>query len=109
MRAGHAAELVSAYDRLKPGLQRIAFDAILKRPEATLALLNLHSEEGKVKPADLGPGNVARLRTHPNKQVAKRANKMLEKLSPNTMAKNELIAQLARRSRKSRATPPRAK
>src|SRR4029078_13389454 len=44
---------------------------------------------------DPGPSNVARPRTHPNKQVATRANKMLEKLSPTTVAKNQLIAQLA--------------
>ncbi|QIF01278.1 PVC-type heme-binding CxxCH protein [Roseimicrobium sp. ORNL1] len=88
------SELVPAYVGLKPELQNRAFDAILKRPNATLALLDL-VEEGKVTPKSLGPSNIARLRTHPNKQVATRANKMLEKLSPTTAEKNKLIAQLA--------------
>jgi len=91
--SGDVSELVPAYVRLKPELQYAAFDAILARPPATRALLDL-IEEGKIKAADLGPANVARLRTHPNKQVAIRANKMLAKLSPMTAEKNKLIALL---------------
>lgn len=86
--------VVASYASLKPAVQLAAFDQLLKRPEWAQALLSA-IEKGKVKPADLGPSNVARLRTHPNKQVASRANKMLEKLSPTTVAKNQLIAQLA--------------
>ncbi len=90
--SGGTLELVSAMNGLKPELRTAAFDAILKRPEATLALLTSIAD-GKLNPQDLGPGNIARLRTHPNKQVAKRAIAMMDKLNPNAKAKNELIAQ----------------
>lgn len=91
--SGEAARLVAAFDTLSPQLQPTAFDAILKRPEATLALL-ASIRDGKLDPKDLGPGNIARLRTHPNKQVAKQANAMMDKLSPGSKAKNEVIARL---------------
>jgi putative membrane-bound dehydrogenase-like protein len=90
--SGGTLELVSAMNGLKPELRTAAFDAILKRPEATLALLN-SIQDGKLDPKSIGPGNIARLRTHPNKQVAKRAIAMMDKLNPNAKAKNELIAQ----------------
>ncbi len=90
--SGSVNELVEATSRLKSKLLSQAFDAILKRPEATLALL-ASIQDGKFHPQDLGPGNIARLRTHPNKNVAKQANAMMDKLNPNAKAKNELIAQ----------------
>ena len=90
--SGNAAPLVSALDTLKSSLQQTAFDMILKRPEATLALLN-SIKDGKIDPKLLGPGNIARLRTHPNKQVAKQASAMMDKLNPNAKKKAELIAQ----------------
>ncbi|MCF7785401.1 MAG: ThuA domain-containing protein [Prosthecobacter sp.] len=90
---GSVTELVGNLNGLKPELRTQAFDAILKRPEASLALLGA-IQEGKIDPKEIGPGNIARLRTHPNKQVAKRANAMIEKLNPNAKAKNELLAQL---------------
>ncbi len=69
------------------------FDQILRRPEATLALLAA-MKDGKVTPAGLGPGNVARLRSHPNRQVAQQANALLDTLSPAGKAKSEVIAAL---------------
>lgn len=90
---GSVTDLVANLNGLKPELRTQAFDAILKRPEASLALLGA-IQNGKIDPKEIGPGNIARLRTHPNKQVAKQANAMIDKLSPNAKAKNELIAQL---------------
>ena len=90
--SGDVSELVTAMVRLKSNLLSPAFDAVLKRPEATLTLLN-SIRDGKFDPKVLGPGNIARLRTHPNKQVAKQASAMMDKLNPNAKAKNELIAQ----------------
>jgi putative membrane-bound dehydrogenase-like protein len=90
---GHAQALVSSMVRLKPKPLSLAFDAILKRPEAALALLSAIAD-GKVDPKDIGPGNIARLRTHPNKNVAKQANAMMDKLNPGAKAKNEIIAKL---------------
>ena len=92
--AGQASAIVPALNQLKPALQQTAFDAILKRPEATHALLEAVSS-GKVDAKVFGPSNVARLRTHPNKQIAKQANAMLDKLvSPATKEKNAIIAKL---------------
>lgn len=89
---GNGKELVANLNGLKLELRTQAFDAILKRPEAALALLAA-IQEGKIDPKEIGPGNISRLRTHPNKQVAKQANAMIDKLNPNAKAKNELIAQ----------------
>ena len=90
---GDVTALVGNLNGLKTELRTQAFDAILKRPEASLALLAA-IQEGKIDPKEIGPGNIARLRTHPNKQVAKQANAMIDKLNPNAKAKNELLAQL---------------
>ncbi len=90
--SGNTTPLVMAFDTLNPQLQQAAFDAIVKRPSATQALLTSIAE-GKFDPKLLGPGNIARLRTHPNKRVAKRAAAMMDKLNPNAKKKAELIAQ----------------
>ncbi len=91
---GDTNALVTSLNGLKPALQTQAFDAILKRPESSLALL-ASIAEGKLDPKIIGPGNIARLRTHPNKKVAMQANAMMDKLNPNAKAKNALIAQFA--------------
>src|SRR5205085_7946123 len=49
---------------------------------------------GKITPADVGPGNLARLRTHPTRRVAMEAGRVLDELSPETKQKDELIAKL---------------
>ncbi|MFM7606011.1 MAG: PVC-type heme-binding CxxCH protein, partial [Prosthecobacter sp.] len=90
---GETHQLVTGLPQFEPALLQKAFDAILKRPEATLALL-ASIADGKIEPKILGPGNVARLRTHPNKNVAKQANAMMDKLNPGAKAKNEIIAKL---------------
>jgi putative membrane-bound dehydrogenase-like protein len=71
----------------------LVFDQLLKRPESSVALLAA-MKEGKVTPASLGPANVARLRTHPNRQVAQQAVALLDTLSPAARAKNDIIAGL---------------
>ncbi|NDA79065.1 MAG: hypothetical protein EBY07_15085 [Actinobacteria bacterium] len=43
---------------------------------------------------EVGPGNLARLRTHPNRAVANAAANVLEKLSPEAGQKDDLIAKL---------------
>ena len=69
------------------------FDQVLKRPESTLALLAA-MKEGKVTPATLGPANAARLRTHPNRQVALQAAALLDSLSPAARAKSDVVASI---------------
>ena len=69
------------------------FDLILKRPSASRALLESIAAR-KTRVEDLGPANVARLRTHPDKAVATRATAVFETLMPVTKAKGELITKL---------------
>ena len=87
---GHARELVSSMIRLKPKPLSQAFDAILKRPEATGALLDA-VKAGKIDRAVFAPGDVARLRSHPNKPIARRANELFK---INNAAKDAIIAKL---------------
>jgi len=92
--SGNASDLVPVMGKLKPSLQSACFDQILKRTEATQALLAALNQ-GKLNSSSLSPSDVARLRTHPNKQIAGMANRMLDKLiSPVTKEKNAIIAKL---------------
>ena len=67
-----------------------AFEHIIKRPEATGALLDA-VKAGSIDRAIFAPGDVARLRSHPNKQIAKRANDLFK---VNNAAKDAIIAKL---------------
>jgi len=67
-----------------------AFEHIVKRPEATGALLDA-VKAGSIDRAIFAPGDVARLRSHPNKQIAKRANDLFK---VNNAAKDAIIAKL---------------
>ncbi len=87
---GDAGELVASLNRLKPRLQQMAFEAILKRPEATRALLDA-VKAGSIDRAAFAPGDVARLRSHPNKPLARRANELFQ---VNNAAKAAIIAKL---------------
>jgi uncharacterized protein len=69
------------------------FDQIVKRPESSLALLAA-MKAGRVTPAQLGPGNVARLRTHPNRQVAQQASSLLDALTPQVRQRADVMAAL---------------
>lgn len=91
--SARADVIAGDFAKLKPSLRGSAFDAILKQPKAAIRLLEAVSQ-GDVSPADLGPGNVARLRSHPSKQVADRANAMAAILNPDMKAKDEIISRL---------------
>lgn len=87
---GHAQKLVGAMIRLKPKPLSLAFEAILKRPEATRALLDA-VKTGSIDRAAFAPGDVARLRSHPNKPLARRANELFQ---VNAAAKDAILAKL---------------
>jgi len=70
-----------------------AFDAILRRPESVSALLAV-IRVGRITIADFDTGQLARLRTHPNRGVARQATALLDSQSPPTASKNDLIAKL---------------
>jgi putative membrane-bound dehydrogenase-like protein len=84
------AVLVAALSRTNSTL---VFDQLLRRPASSRALLAA-MKAGTVTPANLGPGNVARIRTHPDRQVALEAAALLDTLSPAARAKSDLIASL---------------
>jgi putative membrane-bound dehydrogenase-like protein len=69
------------------------FDQVLKRPESSLALLAA-MKAGRVTPAQLGPANAARLRTHPNRQVAQQASTLLDALTPQIRQRADVMAAL---------------
>jgi uncharacterized protein len=71
----------------------LLFDQLLKRPDSSLAVLAA-MKDGRITAASLGPGNVARLRTHPNRQVAQQAAALLDSLSPGAKLKTDIIAAL---------------
>ena len=68
-------------------------DQLLKRPESSLALLAA-IKGGQITPASLGPAGVARLRTHPNRQVAQQAVALLDALAPRAREKADILASL---------------
>ena len=70
------------------------FDQIVRRPESTTALLEA-MKAGRITPAQLGPANVARLRTHPNRTLAQQASSLLEALTPQARQRAEVLAALA--------------
>ncbi len=85
--------LVETFPALPQALQTPAFDLLLARPEWTGAFLQAIAAE-KLKISTLGPANIFRLRTHPNKEIAERATAMLSKLVKTNTDKDKLIEQL---------------
>jgi putative membrane-bound dehydrogenase-like protein len=69
------------------------FDQIVRRPESSIALLEA-MKAGRITPAQLGPANVARLRTHPNRDVARQASTLLDALTPQARQRADIVAAL---------------
>jgi len=89
----NGAMIVDGFAALPSELQGVAFDQIVRRPSRSIRMLNL-LEKAEIDPAVLNPGNLARLRNHPAKGVARRAKAVLDRLSPASLAKSKLIADL---------------
>jgi putative membrane-bound dehydrogenase-like protein len=85
--------LASAYGKLSADAQPVAFDTLLKRPEWALAFLDAVASK-QLDVTTLGPASAARLRTHPDRAVSKRATQMLDELNPLAKAKKDAIAKL---------------
>jgi len=89
-----AAALVGAYPKLSSGMRDLALAQLFKRGEWTTFLID-ELEAKHVKPNDLGPNALFRLRTHPDKAVAKKANGVLDAiLGTQNKAKNQIIEAL---------------
>ena len=88
------AVICASYGKLPAEVQPVAFEALLKRADWSLALLDAIAGK-QIEAASFGPASAFRLRTYPDKTVAKRAGEMLDQLNPMAKAKDEIIAKLA--------------
>jgi putative membrane-bound dehydrogenase-like protein len=88
--SGATGALVGFFERLKPVHQQAAFEAILKRPDAVRALLDA-VRDAAIDRSAFAPGDVARLRNHPNRALALRATNLFK---VDTSAKDAIIAAL---------------
>lgn len=85
--------LIEAYPKLAFELREPAATQILRRTEWAQAFVNA-IEQKKIDLVTVGPAVVHRLRTHAEKVVADRANKVIDDIrGPETKEKNALIAQ----------------
>jgi len=92
--AAASTAIVGAFSKLAPDVQQAAFDVLLKRADSALALLDAIKAK-TIDVSGVGPANLARLRTHPDRNVAQRAGGVLDELmGPAMKAKNEAIAKL---------------
>jgi putative membrane-bound dehydrogenase-like protein len=86
--------LMGAWPRLSSGSRDVVLSQLLKRQDWSLYLVD-ELAAGRLKPNDLGPAALFRLRTHPEKAVADRAQKALgEVLGAQGKAKEAVVAQL---------------
>lgn len=85
--------LAEHYASLNPKIRAAAFESILKRPDAAVVFLK-KLEHQSVDPKLIGPGDVARLRKHPDKGVAKKADEIFNKVTSGAKSKADIIATL---------------
>ncbi len=84
--------LANAYANLPAPLQETAMNEHFKRADWSLALLDA-IEAGKINLATVGPVGINRLRTHSDRTVAERANKIIDTIrGPEMKEKDTLIA-----------------
>jgi len=88
------AELLNAFSRVPNDLREAIFGQLVKRSESSLALVQALADK-KIDALSVGPSNWHRLRTHGDKNVAAKANEVLDALrGPEQKQKDQLIAQL---------------
>jgi putative membrane-bound dehydrogenase-like protein len=86
-----AGLVLEALPRMDPTAQDAALGVLLSRREGVTAVLD--AVESKVLAlSDLGPNNVHRLRTHPERDLAARAAKVFDSIRKPTTNKDALIA-----------------
>lgn len=91
---GAGKALLEALPELDFDLRESAFGQLLRRTEWSSSVVQALGD-GKLDPAILGPGNLQRLRTHADANVAKRASAVLDQLrGPEQKEKEALIASL---------------
>lgn len=86
--------LMEAYPGLSATLKESAFNQLARRPDWTRLVLDA-LKDGRMTVERLGPGNVSRLRNHPNKAVSQLANAVLDTLGrPGGSQKDKLLSEL---------------
>lgn len=86
--------LVETYPKLNAGLQSVAFTQIMKRGPWAETFLDAMKDK-KVDLASISPANIHRLRTHANREVSEKANKILDDLrGPEAKEKDAIISKL---------------
>jgi uncharacterized protein len=89
-----AGALVAAYPRLSSALRDAVVAQIFKRPSWTEFLIG-ELEAKRILPNDLGVSAIFRLRTHPDKAVAKKASEVLDAiLGTQNKAKAQIVESL---------------
>jgi len=86
-----AAALVGSFPRLSSSMRDLALAQLLKRGEWTRFLIG-ELEAKRLRPNDIGPNALFRLRTHPDKEIAQKARTVLDAiLGTQNKAKNQII------------------
>ncbi len=87
------AALIAAFPTLAAPAQDAALAQVLKRADWSTAFVNA-LKSGEINWRALGPGPAFRLRTHPDKAVAKLASSVFDELrGPEAKEKDKLVAQ----------------
>ena len=87
--------LLENYSKLAPEAQDAVLNQLLKRTESANAVLDALADK-KIDLATLGPIAVNRLRTHSDKAISARANKIIDEIrGPQVKEKNEIIEKLS--------------
>lgn len=87
--------LIAAFGSFSSKLREAGFNQLLRRSEWAARLLD-HVETDELRPNDLGPGRVFRLRNHPDPEIAARSMELFDaRKGTEAMAVEELIARLA--------------
>jgi putative heme-binding domain-containing protein len=68
-------EIVASWKHLSPGARRAAVSALLRRNEWTLALLNA-MDDNEIPKADVAAEHWTQLKQNPNRQIARRAERL---------------------------------
>lgn len=87
---GQVLLLARNFAKIDGRVRAEAFDEILKRPEASMEILR-SVDSGGLDPELIGPGNIGRLRSHPDKAVSMRAAELRDKLVPGAKGKSEIF------------------
>ena len=83
--------LINQFGSLESAIKLKAFDQIVNRAPWAIQLLE-EIDSGRFTPADLGPGNIARLRHHPDRKVERDAHRLFARIAPVSSSSERTIS-----------------